>query len=232
LPSGQDQYSFRLELKENNTGKTTAEGELLYETPGDLKNLFPSLVNTLLSIIPEKEINNDWRNKTLYFGGAGFWTPRIYSGDNQSTHYMNFGGGISAEYHFLNIMSVEAGAELASDWVAVSANTVSNNRNILLEIPLLIKFVIKPGDYFMLEPYFGAHVNIPFYTITVPPLFSALAGFQYGVKAGSGVIYIDPRFSMDIGKSTVEALPGIRSPVFQRYIIHLGLGYKFGIIQK
>jgi hypothetical protein len=230
--SGRDQYSFRLELQDNKTGKIIADGELIYETPEDLNNLFPSMVNTLISTIPEKGIENEWRNKLLYLGGAFFWTPRIYGGDNKSTHFVNFGGGVYAEYHFLDIMSAEAGFELAADWVAVSANTVSNNRNLLLEIPVLVKFTIKPESYFMLEPYIGVHVNVPFYTTTKPPLFSALAGFQYGVKAGKGVVFIDPRFSIDIGKSSVEALPGVRAPSFQRYIIHFGIGYKHGILQK
>jgi len=230
--SGQDQYTFRLELQDNKTGKIIADGELIYETPEDLNNLFPSMVNTLISTIPEKGIENEWRNKLLYLGGAFFWTPRIYDGDNQSTYLLNFGGGVYAEYHFLDIMSAEAGFELAADWVAVSANTVSNNRNLLLEIPVLIKFIIKPESYFMLEPYIGVHVNIPFYKTTKPPLFSALAGFQYGVKAGPGVVFIDPRFSIDLGKSSVESLPGIKAPSFQRCIIHFGIGYKYGILQK
>jgi len=232
LLSGQEQFLFRLELQDNRTGKVLANGELIYETPEDLNNLFPSMVNTLISTIPEKGIGNEWRNKFLFIGGAGFWSPRVYSGDNQSTYFINFGGGVSAEYHFINAMSVEVGLELASDWVTVSANTESNNRNLLLEIPVMIKFVIKPDSHFMLEPYVGAHVNIPFYTTTQPPLFSALLGFQYGVKTGPGVLFVDPRFSMDIGKSSVESLPGISAPEFQRYIIHFGVGYKFGILQK
>ena len=230
--SGKEQYSFRLELQDNKTGKIIADGELIYETPEDLNNLFPSMVNTLISTIPEKGIENEWRNKLLYLGGAGFWTPRIYDGDNQSTYFINFGGGIYAEYHFINIMSVEAGFELAADWVTVAANNVSNNRNLLLEIPVMIKLVIKPDSHFMLEPYVGAHFNVPFYTTTKPPLISALLGFQYGVKTGPGILFIDPRFSLDIGESAVEAPPGISAPSFQRYIIHLGVGYKFGILQK
>jgi hypothetical protein len=62
-------------------------------------------------------------------------------------------------------------------------------------------------------------------------MFSWLAGIQYGVKAGPGALFIDARFAMDIGESAVEEPPG-QYMAFQRYIIHLGLGYKYGISRR
>jgi hypothetical protein len=226
-----NQYVFRLEVKDNKAGEVTVDGELLYEVPDDVNNLFPVLIDTLLSTIPEEMgKKDDWCNKWLYFGGSVFWTPRAYIGDEQSTLFVNFGGGISAEYQFLDFMSAEMGFQFASDWVAAFVN--NHYRNILLEIPLLVKYVAKPSAHFMLEPYAGIHVNVPFYRTTKPPALSCLLGFQYGVKTGPGVFFVDPRLAIDIGKSTVEALPGSRVPHFQRYIIHFSIGYKYGIFQK
>ncbi|MDR2730292.1 MAG: hypothetical protein LBB81_05275 [Treponema sp.] len=226
-------YVFRLELKDRKTGEILVDGELLYKNPDELNNPLPVLVYTLLSTVPEDSgKNKEWRNKPLYIGASGFWTPRVYAGDSKSTHFVNFGGSITAEFHFTDTMSVEAGLEIASDWVAVSANSANNYRNVLLEIPLLFKYVVKLGVYFMVEPYAGVHINVPLYPTTGPPLCSWLVGFQYGVKAGSGVLYIDPRFAMDTGKSRVEGITGINAPSFQRYIIHIGIGYKFGFLKR
>ena len=232
VPRGVRQYNIHLLLIDNKTGKTTAEGELIYEVTDDIKDLFPTLVSTLLNTIPESAGSDNWRNKILYAGASAIWSPRIYSSESVATYLTGFGGGVFAEYHFLNFLSVEAGVEIATDNVKVTAKAKDSYSNLLLEIPVLIKYVNKPGDNFMLEPYAGIHFNIPFKEATKPPLISALVGFQYGVKLGPGIIFIDPRFSMDIGKSVLNTAASVRPLSFQRYIIHLGIGYKFGFFTK
>jgi hypothetical protein len=224
------QYIFYMELVDNKTGEVTVNGELLYEAPNNASDLLPVLVYTLLNTIPGAANNqNDWRNKLLYVGGSAFWNPRMYFGDMQSAFLVNFSGGIFAEYHFLNFMSAEIGLGLAID--SVNAYKDENYRNLLLESQLLLKFALKPGAYLMLEPYIGIRYNFPFYDTTNPPMFSGLAGFQYGVKIGSGVLVIDPRFALDIGKSSLEAASG-ETLSFQRYAIYIGIGYKYGFIAR
>jgi len=235
LPDNADgvkQYNLHLELKDNQTNKARSDGDLVYETPEDIKEMFPSLVYTLLYTIPTESGKDNWRNKRLYAGAAAFWTPRIYNFETMSTYIANFGGGIFAEYHILHFLSAEAGLELASDSTKIVQKAEPYN-NVLLEIPVLLKFIITPGDYFVLEPYAGVHFNIPFQKTTVPPAISWLIGFQYGVKAGPGILFIDPRFSMDLGKSTLADPPTGASDIsFQRYIIHIGIGYKLGFFTK
>ena len=238
-PSGAKQYLLHLALRDVKTNASRAEGELVYETPEDIKDLFPNLVYTLLYTIPEAggsaaAGNNDWRNKWLFVGAFASWIPHIYTADNVSTHLVNFGGGVFAEYHFINFMSVGAGFEIAPDLIKVTPKDKESYSNILLEIPVYVKGVIKPGNYFILEPYAGVHFNIHFKKTITPPVISWLAGFQYGVKLGPGVFFIDPRFSMDIGKSILNAAPssGVKKVPFQRYVIHLGIGYKLGFYTK
>ena len=234
-PSGARQFVLHLSLKDSKTNASKAEGELVYEAREDVKDLLPSLVYTLLYTIPEPEgmaVNNDWRNKWLYAGAAAFWTPRVYTADNVSSHIANFGGGIFAEYHVLNFLSVGVGFEIAQDLTKITAKDKENHSNILLEIPVFVKYVIKPGYYFMLEPYAGVQFNIPFKKTTAPPVISLLAGFQYGIHLGPGVLFVDPRFSIDMGKSILKDAPGVGELSFQRYIIHLGIGYKLGFITK
>jgi len=230
--SGVQHYVLHLALMDNKTGKSRSDGELVYEVPEDIKDLFPSLVYTLLFTIPQESGKDNWRNKWLFAGVSASWTPRIYTSENSSTHIASFGGGIFAEYHFLKFLSAGAGLEIASDSIKVVAKEKESHTNMLLEIPVLVKFIIKPAEHFILEPYAGVHFNIPFDKTTAPPIVSGLAGFQYGVKAGPGVVFIDPRFSMDIGESGMEEVPGVKELSFQRYIIHIGIGYKLGFFTK
>jgi hypothetical protein len=50
-------------------------------------------------------------------------------------------------------MSAEIGFGLAVD--SVNAYKDENYRNLLMDISLLAKYVIKPGPHLMLEPYIG-----------------------------------------------------------------------------
>jgi hypothetical protein len=226
------QYVLHLAIVDNKTNKSRSDGELVYENPEDIKDLFPSLVYTLLFTIPEGAGKDNWRNQWMYAGVSAFWTPRIYTSESASTHLANFGGGLFSEYHLLNFLSVGAGFELASDLTKVYAKIGENYSNVLLEIPVYIKFVFKPGDYFLIDLYGGVHLNLPFEKTTEPPVISWLIGVQYGVKAGPGVLFIDPRFSMDIGESLMDRDSAFKDLSFQRYILHLGIGYKLGFFTK
>jgi len=231
--SGVKQYVIHLVLRENKSNKVKSEGDLVYGIPEDImRDLFPNLVNKLLRTISESSGKDIWRNKWLFAGGSFFWTPRMYTTESTSMHIGSFGGGIFAEYHFLDFLSVGAGFELASDQIKVTPKDDGNFNNVLLEIPVFIKFVFKPEEHFILEPYTGFHFNIPFDKTTVPPVISWLIGFQYGVKAGSGVLFIDPRFSIDTDKSGMDPNSAFKDITFQRYIIHLGIGYKLGFYTK
>jgi hypothetical protein len=228
--SGERQYVFHLELRDNKSGRITVEGELLYKIADDSYHLFPVLVSTLLYTIPEGSgINDDWRNKLLYVGGAVFWNPSLYFSEKLSPNLVNFGGGISAEYHFLNFMSFEAGVEGALDWIKIKySNRTVERKNLLIEIPLLLKFVFKPSTYFMLEPYVGGQLNLGLFKYTDPFLFTGLVGFQYGVKAGPGVLFLDLRLALDLGKSGLYEI----DKTFTRGFGHLSLGYKYGFFQR
>jgi hypothetical protein len=122
-----------------------------------------------------------------------------------------------------------------------------------LEIPLALKLILKPANNFLIEPYTGIHFNIPLkytvkYEITSEneiidfdfhvPLCSWMIGFTYGIKAGPGIIYFDPRFSMDIGKSSInitfdsDLVNTLYHQPYQRSIIHIGIGYRIGVLSK
>jgi len=230
---GVRQYVFHLTLLDTKSNKPRADGEFLYEDPEKANDEFSTLVYSLLYTIPEGIGKDNWRNKRLYIGADGIWSPRIYTAESTAAHIASFGGEIFAEYHVLNFLSVGVGFEIASDTLKVVATLKKSYSNIMLEIPVYVKYVIKPNDVFLLEPYAGVQLNTPFGKATTPPPVSWLAGFQYGVKAGPGMVFIDPRFAMDIGKSSMNTLPpGIKKLSFQRYIIQVGIGYKIGFFTK
>jgi hypothetical protein len=101
-----------------------------------------------------------------------------------------------------------------------------------LEIPLLLRVVIKPGTNFMLEPYSGICLNFSLLGQTKPSQVSWVLGYQNGIKAGPGALFFDFRFSMDLFKSSVQERQGIIAPEYKRYNLAVGAGYKFGVIQK
>ena len=242
-------FAFHLELRDKKAGDSSVEGDLLYETPEDIDSLFPVMVSTLLYTIPEDPvkqpvvsgIDDAWRNKLLYVGASAIVSPRLYKGVEKSIvnnpFNLSLGGGISAEFHILDFLSLEAGLELATDVIKINNVEYGTNKEPLfeLEIPILIKGVLKPSSLFMIEPYVGAQLYIPLSTDTNPtkpswPTF--LAGLQYGVKAGPGVFFIDARVGIDFfGNSEINTTSGT-NPTYKRTIIHLGFGYKFGIFQR
>ena len=237
-----DFYAFQLELYDNKNEAALVEFGFLYNSLDDVDILVTSLLYTILNVIPEDPVDADlapvpvitddaWRNNWLYAGGSLFWTPRIYIGDERSDYLSNFGAGIFMELQFLNFMSLGLGAELAFDVVAVTDDPHDHYRNLLLEVPLMMKFVFKPGRHFLLEPYGGILFNIPFYSATNPYPLSWLAGFQYGVKASEYVFFVDSRFAMDLSESSLTGAGGNSIP-FSRYVIHIGIGYKLGFIKK
>jgi hypothetical protein len=219
-------FHFQLTLKNVKTNETVQQN-LIYASIDDINNFFPLMTYNLFSHIFGSPLVDAWLNKRLYAGVSAFWSPRIYYGTQQSAHFVNFGGGALMELLLAKFMSLEAGVELIPDWVVHSAG--HNYQNLMLEIPVALRFIFKLSDYYMLGPYGGIHVNVPLYDTTKTPLFAWMAGIVGGVKAGPGIFFVEPRFSMDIGKSSLNTEPDITPLDYQRFIVHIGIGYKFGI---
>jgi hypothetical protein len=251
VPDG-EKYLLSLDLQDKE-GITLASRDIYYHSPKEVNFHLPAALYYMLSAffasgdsgksasheIAEPVDSDAWRNRQWYFGTAAFWSPRLYYGTQLSTHLLNFGIGLSAEYHFLKYasgkleflkyLSVGTGLELAPDWVVASPGTGDNYRNMILQIPLSVGIVLKPGDKSMHKPYAGILFNIPFFPDTAPALLSWKAGFQFGVKAGPGIFCADTGFSMDFGTSGLSVNRPSDTRRYSRYMIYLGIGYKYGI---
>jgi hypothetical protein len=217
--SGVQEYVFTLELANSMTGDVISKQYLIYRsTDAAVGELVSVMVYNMLINIPDIEADVDIRDNWLYAEVNALWTPRIYSGQGQSIYLVNFGVGLSAEYHFFDFMSVSLGLQIVPEWVY-------DHRDLLLEAPASLRFVFKPLEY-VLEPYGGVSLNLSLMGTTKPSLFSWFAGVQFGLKAGPGMITVDPRFSMDFTRSSVS------EGGYNRYMIQLSIGYKFGFFPK
>jgi len=255
-------YVLHVGLWNNRSGEALMNQDFFYTVPSEIASLLSNMLGELpfepsgasssgsgangegLGIaggVAGEAIDTSWRDRYWYFMANVFWTPRTYKAESTSTYYINFGFGLYAEYHFIQLateklkflkyLSLGTGIELVPDWVAVTDVATDSYRDLVLEIPLLVQFIIKPPGHFMLMPYAGINMNFALYQIAIPPLFAWRIGFQYGVKAGPGIITIEPWFSMDIGKSRL-GMDINDSISYQRYMMHIAIGYKYGLKGK
>jgi len=227
-------FIFQLILKNVKTNEIILQN-VIYHSLDDVYNFFPLVANNLFKHMAGKGskqvASGDWLNKYLYLGLNAFWSPRIYYGREQSAHFENFGGGASIEWSLLKVLSLEAGAQLIPDWIVYSPNG-EYFRNLMLEIPLILRLSLKLSDHYMLGPYGGIQLNIPFYDTTKPPPVAWMVGIMGGVRAGPGIFYVEPRYAMDIGNSSIIPESNAAPFEYQRYIVHIGVGYKFGFFTK
>ena len=217
---------FHLELLKSGTNEVIAKQHVVYYLlDASVVSMLSAMAYNMLSHLPNVWGSDDWRDNRLFLDAGLMWAPRLYFAESQSINWMNIGLGFSGEYHFNNIIAAGIGLQFSQDWILVSQINELEYRDLILDIPFLFKFVLKPGDL-MLEPYTGLSLNLSLMQITQPSFLSWLVGMQLGVKAGPGSIVIDPRFSLDLYTSSIPSLE------YNRYTIQVGIGYKFGFMPK
>jgi len=224
-------YIFQLVLRKVATGDVILQN-VVYVTMDDMRNFLPVLVNNLFMYIGSIDTGLTWADYWLSLGASAFWSPRTYMGTQEAVHYANFGGGFSAETHLFRYVSFEAGAEITQDWVPYTNADEDQYQNLMLEFPLAIKFNYKFTNYFMMGLLGGAQINVPLLKNTEPPRAAWMIGLLGGVRVGSGMLYLEPRFSKDIGSSELSLNYGATKIKYQRNIVHIGIGYKHGFFRK
>jgi len=256
-------YLLHVTLTERKTDTVIAEQKLIYSSPEETGPLLTIMMGNVFSAITGKRADTrasaragttadkpaakpksrradkpaddtDWRSQWLYLGASAFWSPRVYSfNDTQSSELLNFGVGISAEVQFLDFLSAETGLTVVPEWLGALYVPGVDTLDLVLEIPLVVKYIFKPATGHALEPYGGFKVNLPLYGVARPPLLSLCAGFQYGIKAGPGALFADIRFSTDIGDYRFKKTANTETvPYSNRLQIDIGIGYKFGLFPR
>ena len=226
------QYIFYLDLISSKTDEIIGGQYIIYKNiDSTIDGMISVLVYNMLSGIPDIALGEDKRNKLLFLDALLLWSPRIYKAETESVYWLNFGLNVSAEIQFLKFMSFSVGFQFSQDWIYVSEVKKEEFRDFIIDVPISLRFVFKPGDYILLSPYGGMSYNFSLMKTTEPSAYSWFAGFQFGVKAGPGFIIIDPRFTMDYYESKLAPVTN-ETLEYHRYMIQIGVGYKFGFISK
>ena len=197
----------------------------------------------------ELEIGPDdrWRNKWIYLRASIDYPVTFYA--LKSPHFLTHVGDgpdfpvpldhkiapwlaatLGVEFQYLNWMSTEISFNLSfSDPVSTA---------FVPAFQLEQKFPIKPDLHFMIEPYLA--VSFPVITspgVSVPPIYFGVGGgAQFGIKGGdSGAFLLDINFIYFLGDVNVAVdTTKYREPQekYNRFVLGLGLGYKFGFIDR
>jgi len=220
---------FTIELINKATREIVAHGHIVYEeTDVAVNDELGIILYEMLSVVPEIEEVTDFRSQWLFIETSVLWTPRMYSNEGNSLHLANFGFRAALDFQLLGFLTLSIGAQVTEDWIVVSnaSGSTDEYRDLILEVPLSLKLTLKPGDNLMLELYGGASWNFSLWETTEPHEYSWFAGIQLGFRAGPGMIVIDPRFSQDFQSSQAGTLE------YQRHMVQIGIGYKFGLFPK
>jgi hypothetical protein len=178
----------------------------------------------LVNAVPD---DDSWKNKWIYLGAKFGVSPRFYTavGKEPNTESITIELGVESSIQAVDFLSVQMEANFSLDTVDYQNETY---RTPIFTFPLLLKVVLKPGRSFLVEPYGGAYLNLPLTAEIQPPVGGWTAGFDFGVKTGSGVIFFDFRYSTDFGSIKVHGGEG----EFNRNIVSVTAGYKVGFLNR
>jgi len=230
-----DENVLFIELFNNETDEIIGMQYITYTIPdATTEEAISVIIYNMLSGIPDLlegiAFYDNWRHRRLYLNASFLWTPRYFYGDYPSVNISGVGAEITADVHLLSFLAVSLGGELSQEWMRITNKEGDEQTDMLLAVPLAVKFVFRPLESFMLEPYLGAQYNLSLLRTTTPYPVAWLAGTQLGIRLGYGVLTIDPRFSMDFGKSWTV----FKGDTYEywRYSIHLGIGFKLGFFNR
>jgi len=218
-----------------------------------------SAKHTSIKHTPAKQAytdNDDWRNKWLYLRTSFDFPITFYklkpeglsdgmkvsnADDSSQTQQLDNkvvalpGMTVSAEVQLLNWLSLEPNFQVGWEYL--------NNKDFInLAIGLQLKFPLKFMSNIMLEPY-GA-VSYPIFPSSSGvfdsfPKIALGGGFQLGMKGWgeTGAVFIDVNYMYYcLGDAVIynpyEDFPNPKVIYYQRSVLGLGLGYKFGLINR
>jgi hypothetical protein len=254
-------YIFQLILKNEKTNRAILLQNLLYTSIDTVYDFFPLLMFNIFSQMNVKQgyaqtYSEDWRDKWLYLrtsfdfpitfyalkdnglkaGGVFNDTDpnniKIQHLDNKVVALPAMTWGI--EVQLLNWLSIEPNFQI--NWEYLNDQDFIN-----MAAGLELKFPLKFIRNIMLEPY-GAAVY-PVYSTSSKvynsyPLFAFGGGFQIATRGGQpGAVFIDINYMYYYGDTVIYNPYGKLYPKpeiihYQRSVLGLGLGYKFGLISR
>jgi len=165
---------------------------------------------------------------------------------------ISFEPAIQGAFHFTDLIAVQAEIALSLDTVSYSGTEgitafTASFESLSLRIPVLARFTFRPFislPSFSLSPFVGISFNIPLGDLKTKSSnndnssyqFSMPLGYVIGVSAGmrlfegkplEGLLFLDIRFSGDIGKTGIKDSAGGMLSLYTRNTISITLGYEF-----
>ncbi|AEF85395.1 hypothetical protein TREPR_3397 [Treponema primitia ZAS-2] len=207
--------------------------EVSYEVPADSEITYNGKTNNAMTdeerLEYERLKNTEWKNKCLYAGGSLSIAPAIYISDGTliSLNWFVPSMNIFAEGQVLDWLSLEMGFTL---WY--EQDEAVNIKYTGTSIPILLKFIIKPGNSIMIEPFAGTNFYFGDHTTSLKNL---VAGLQFGGNVGNGVLFMDIRAAYDFEDAPIPGATQTRYNVgsgFTRLQFSIGLGYKLGFFTR
>ncbi|MDR1931941.1 MAG: penicillin-binding protein activator LpoB [Spirochaetales bacterium] len=198
-----------------------------------------------------------WKHKWLYFGVRGGFAYRYYkmSDDDFDPEITKADSALPYEFiayaalQFLDSLALQVEGIYTYDKVqytgitgppAASYHAAFESDSIM--IPVLLKWQER-FDGFFLALFGGGYYNLPrgkmkyvYSGRTVEYDYSAPVGFILGIdigfKMGPGVLFLDSRFAMDIGDTSIKDAEGRNLALYNRRMGSFTVGYELGLFQK
>lgn len=185
--------------------------------------------STAAASVPVEAVNTGWQRKWLYLRASIDYPITFYILQGSSVLPLDNrftampGATIGLEIHPLNFLSLELNFQ-------ASMGDKNDFSDMNLGAGAELKFPIKTKT-FIVEPYgaFLYHLSNPDIYEEFPQ-FAVGGGFQLAVRGGnSGAFFIDIKYMFSIGEAKMGTPPLID---YNRHVIGLGIGYKFGFLNK
>jgi hypothetical protein len=175
---------------------------------------------------------NYWRDKWIYLGIQGIYNPQFIIDQPDKkwwpTSPTSCTGALSLEFQVLPFLSVECMAR--PDILFYEPENRGGGPALNCAFPFTLRYIIKPGDSWMLEPYAGVALNIPVSNRVAVPRITPLAGIQAGAKMGRvGAIFFTVEFDFDREAAYQFDAREHRGARLQMFF---GAGIKFGFINR
>ena len=213
--------------------------------------LIPSLSDEELAALAQHVVDDSWRNQRLYLRVSADFPityfqllPEGLLGDqalfNEDTNTyshldhivrMMYGATLGVEFQFLSFMSLEANFQ-------VFLGDTRSNMALNMAAGAEIKFPLNFFSNFVIQPY-GTFV----YTLSSPdafidfPSYHIGGGVQIGTRGGrTGAFFIDINYLFAM-KNTIMTNPWEHYPIppqihYNRFVVGLGVGYKYGLFGR
>jgi hypothetical protein len=227
----------------------------LESLPGLVEWLFSHIIEK--PVAAEEETETVWGDKRIYLGLRSGVSSHWYTAPEEiapGAHSLNYEGGIFITARLTALISLQAEADFiwddlvyrgisdTSDGAEYTPVLVNKRyRSFSLFVPFFFKLNLRPGN-FRLAPYGGLFAFVPLgktlyrvnpggeddtfsRSVTVP--IGLTAGFEVGRKLGPGILLADIRYSVDLGKTTLNDAV---ETSYNRGMVSFTLGYALGFM--